>query len=163
MEWECARATGLGNLVPNLSDKKNDFHIKALKKDLKHGLILDKVHRVIEFNQSAWLKSYIDFSTQLRTQAKNVFEKDFFKFMNNSVFARTMDNVRKHKDIKLVINKESHLKTVMQPNFKLAIYFSENLMGCKMGKTKVTTNKPVYLGQAILNLNKLVLYEFHYD
>ena len=83
--------------------------------------------------------------------------------MNNSVFAKTMDNIRKHKDIKLVTNKESHLKTVMKPNFKLAIYFSENLMGCKMGKTKVTMNKPVYLGQAILNSNKLVMYEFHYD
>ena len=142
---------------------REDFHIKVLKKDLNHGLILEKVHRVIEFNQSAWLKPYTDFSTQLRTQAKNVFEEDFFKLMNDSVFAKTMDNVRKDKDIKLVTNRESHLKTVMKPNFKSAIYFSEDLMGCKMGKTKVTMNKPVYLGQAILNLNKLVMYEFHYD
>ena len=95
---------------------RKDFHIKVLKKDLKHGLILEKVHRVIEFNQNAWLKPYIDFSTQLRTQAKNVFEEDFFKLMNDSVFAKTMDNVRKDKDIKLVTNRESHLKTVMKLN-----------------------------------------------
>ena len=69
--------------------------------------------------------------------------------MNNSVFSKTMENIRKHKDIKLVTNRESYLKTVMKPNFKLAICFSENLMGCEMGKTKVTMNKSVYLGQAI--------------
>ena len=71
-------------LVPNLNDKKNYVvHIKALYQALKHGLILGKVHRVIEFNQSAWLKPYIDFNTQLRTQTKNDFEKDFLKLMNN--------------------------------------------------------------------------------
>ena len=103
-------------MVPNLNDKKNYvIHIKALNQALKHGLILEKVHRVIELNQSAWLKPYIDFNTQLRTQAKNDFEKDFFKLMNNSLFGKTMENIRKHKDIKLIINRESYLKTVMKP------------------------------------------------
>ena len=149
-------------LVPNLHDKQNYvIHTRASDQALKHGLILEKVHRVIEFNQSAWLKSYIDFNTQLRTQAKNNFEKDFFKLMNNSVFGKTMENIRKHKDIKLVTNKESYLKTVMKPNFKSGIFFSSNLMGCEMGKIKVLMNKPV--GQAISDLSKLVMYEFHYD
>ena len=118
---------------------------------------------MIEFDQSAWLKPYIDFNTELRKKAKNDFEKDFFKLANNAVFGKTMENVRKHKDIKLVTNEKAYLKTVMKPNFKSGVLFGENLMGCEMGKIKVVMNKPVYLGQAILNLSKIVMYEFHYD
>ena len=151
-------------LVPNLYDKrKYVIHIRALNQALKHGLVLEKVHRVIEFNQRAWLKLYIDFNTQLRTQAKNDFKKDFFKHMNNAVFGKTMENIRKHKDIKLVTNKKSYLRNVMKPNFKSGVLFGENLMGCEMGKIKVVMNKPVYLGQAILDLSKIAMYEFHYD
>ena len=111
---EKMKISGVEKLVPNLNDKKNDVvHIKALSQALKHGLILKKVHRVIEFNQSAWLKPYIDFNTQLRTQPENDFEKDFFKLIQNSVFGKTMENIRKHKDMKLVTNRKSYLKTVM--------------------------------------------------
>ena len=74
-----------------------------------------------------------------------------------------MENIRKHRDIRLVTNTESSLKTVMKPNFKSGVLFGENLMGCEMGKVKVVMNKPVYLGQAILDLSKKVMYEFHYD
>ena len=100
---------------------------------------------------------------QLRTKAKNDFEKDFFKLMNNAVFRKMMENIRKHRNIKLVTNRETYLKTIMKPNFKSGVLFGENLMGCKMGKIKVMMNKPVYLGQAILDLSKIVMYEFHYD
>ena len=156
--------SGVEKLVPNLHDKKNYvIHIQVLNQALKHGLVLEKVHRAIEFNQSTWLKPYIDFNTQLRTQTKNDFEKDFFKLMNNSVFGKMMENIRKHRDIRLVTNTESYLKTVMKLNFKSIILFGENLMGCEMGKTKVVMNKPVYLGQVILDLSKIVMYEFHYD
>ena len=151
-------------LVPNLYNKKNYvIHIRALDQALKHGLILEKVHHVIVLNQSAWLKPYIDFNTQLRTQVKNDFEKDFFKLMNNSVFGKTMENIRKHKNIKLVTNEKVYLRNVMKPNFQSGVLFGENLMGCEMGKIKVVMNKPVYLGQAILDLSKIVMYEFHYD
>ena len=90
-------------LVCDVHDKKNYVvHIMVLKQALNHGLILKKAYRVIQFNQKAWLKPYIDMNTKLRIEAKNDFEKDFFKLMNNSVFGKTMENVRKHRDIKLV-------------------------------------------------------------
>ena len=151
-------------LVPDLYDEKNCvIHIRASDQALKHGLILEKVHRVIEFNQNAWLAPYINFNTELRKKAKNDFEKDFFKLMNNSVFGKTMENITKHKNIKLVTNEKAYLRNVMKPNFKSGVLFGENLMGCEMGKIKVVMNKPVYLGQAILDLSKIIMYEFHYD
>ena len=151
-------------LVPNLRDKKSYvIHIQALNQVLQHGLRLDRIHQAIEFDQSPWLKAYIDFNTQLRMAATNDFEKDFFKLMNNSVFGKTMENIRKHRNIKLVTTEEKYLRTVMCPNFKSGVLFGENLMGCEMGKIKVVMNKPVYLAQAILDLSKIIMYEFHYD
>ena len=151
-------------LVPNLHDKKGYvIHNRALDQALNHGLVPDHIHRATEFNQSAWMKPYIDFNTQLRTQATSDFKKDFFKLMNNAVFGKMMENIRKHRNIKLVTNEERYLKTVMRPNFKPGIRFDENIMGCEMGKIKLVMKKQVYLGQAILDLSKIVMYEFHYD
>ena len=102
---------GVEKLVPNLRDKKNYvIHILALNQALQHGLRLDRIHRAIEFDQSPWLKTYIDFNTQLRTAATNDFEKDFFKLMNNSIFGKTMENIRKHGNIKLVTTEEKYLR-----------------------------------------------------
>ena len=133
-----------------------------LDQALTHRLILEHIHQVIEFDQSAWMKTYIDFNTQLRTKATNDFEKDFFKLMNNMVFGKTMENIRKHRNIKLVTNRELYLCTVMKPNFKSGILFGENLMGFELGKVKVIMKKPVYLSQAILDLSKIIMYEFHH-
>ena len=151
-------------LVCDVHDKKNYVvHIKALKQALNHGLILKKVHRVIQFNQKAWLKPYIDMNTKLRTEAKNDFEKDFFKLMNNAVFGKTMENVRKHRDIKLVTTDKRRNQLASEPNYHTTKYFSENLMAIEMKKTKVKMNKPIYLGMSILDISKTLMYEFWYD
>ena len=151
-------------LVPNLYNKKRYvIHIRTLEQTLKHGLVLECIHRAIEFRQSAWMKEYIDFNSKLRTAAANDFEKDFYKLMNNTVFRKTMENIRKHRSIKLVTNREAYLKAVLKPNFKSGVRFGANLMGCEMGKINVVMNKPVYLGQAILDVSKIVMYEFHYE
>ena len=155
---------GVEKLIPNLYYKKRySIHIRALEQALTHGLVLEHIHKAIEFEQSAWMKEYIDFNTRLRTAAANDFEKDFYKLMNNAVFGKTMENIRKHRNIKLVTNRDAYLKAVMKPNFKSGVLFGPNLMGCEMGKIKVVMNKPVYLGQAILGPSKIVMYEFHYD
>ena len=97
-----------------------------------HELILKKVHRVIQFNQEAWLKEYIDMNTKLRKQAKNDFEKDFFKLMNNSVFGKTMKNVRKRRDIKLVTTDKRKIQLVSEPNYHTTKWFSENLLAIEI-------------------------------
>ena len=150
--------------ITSLDDKENYVvHISALKQALNHGLILKKVHRVIEFRQEAWLKPYIDKNTKVRKDAKNDFEKDFFKLMNNSVFGKTMGNVRNQRDIKLVTNNERRNKLVSEPNYHTTTQFSENLMAIEMKKTVIVMNKPIYLGQAILDISKTLMYEFWFD
>ena len=129
---------GVEKLIPNLHDKRNYvIHIQALDQALTHGLCLEKIHRAIAFDQSAGMKPCIDFNMQLRTKAKNDFKKDFFKLMNNAVFGKTMENIRKHRNIRLVMSRELYLRTVMKPNFKSDVLFGENLMGCEMGKSKL--------------------------
>ena len=108
----------LEKLVCSIEDKeKYVIHIRALKQELNNGLKLREVHRVIKFQQKAWLKLYIDMNTKLRKEAINEFEKDFFKLMNNSVFGKTMENVRNHRDIKLVTTEERRIKLVSEPNY----------------------------------------------
>ena len=151
-------------LIPNLYYKKRYvIRIRALEQAMNHGFVLERIHRGIEFKQPAWMKEYIDFNTKLRTAATSDFEKVFCELMNDAVFGKTMENIRKHRNIKLVTNQEAYLKAVMKPNFKSGVRFGPNLMGCEMGKIKVVMNKPVHLGQAILDLSKIVTYEFHYD
>ena len=116
--------------------------------------VIEIVRRVIRFMQKTWLEPYVDMNTKLRKKAKSEFEKDFFKLMNNSVFGKTMENVRKHKDIKLITTKEKRIKLVSEPNYHTIKKLSENLLAIEMKKTKVKMNKLVYLGMPILDIAK---------
>ena len=124
-------------LLCNLNDKENyPVHILALKQALNHGLKLSKVRRVIEFTQDYWLKPYIDMNTELRKNAKNDFEKDFFKLMNNSVFGKTMENVSNHRDIKLVTTDKRRSILASEPNYHSTKYISKDLLVIELKKTK---------------------------
>ena len=148
----------------NLHNKERYVvHIRSLKQALNHGLILKKVHRIIKFNQEAWLKTYIEMNTELRKMAKNDFEKDFFKLMNNALFGKTMENVRNHRDIKLVTTDKRRSKLVSEPNYHAMNCISENLAIIEMKKTKVKMSKPIYLGLSILEIIKILMRRFWHD
>ena len=151
-------------LVCTTQNKENYVgHIRALKQALNHGLKLTKLHRIIQFDQEAWLKLYIDMNTDLRKDAKNDFEKDFFKLMNNSVFGKTMENVRNHRDIKLVTSDKRRSILASEPNYHSSKRISKGLMIIEMRKVEVKMNKPIYLGQAILDISETLMYEFWYN
>ena len=143
----------------NLYDKNNHvIHIRSLKQALNNGLILKKVYRVIEFNQEACLKKYIDMKTELRKKANIDFEKDLCKLMNNPVFRKTMENVRNHRYIRLTTNTKRN-QLVSDPNYHTTKWFFESLIAIEMKKIKVIMNKPIYLGLSIyINLDIQVKY-----
>ena len=101
---------------------------------------------MIQFKKKAWLKPYIDMNTELRKKAQNEFEKNFFKLMNNSIFGKTMENVRNHRDIKLVTSDKRRKRLVSEPNYHSHKNFSEHLMAIEMKKIRVKMTKPLYLG-----------------
>ena len=151
-------------LIPSLRNKeKYVLHYKNLSQYLDLGLRLTRIHRGIKFEESEWLKSYIDMNTKLRTKAINNFEKDFFKLMNNSVFSKTMENVRNRVNIKLINDRDKAKKLTSKPNFKHLNIFCEEVIAIHMKKTSLTMNKPTYLGMCILDLSKTVMYNFHYN
>ena len=154
---------GVKKLIPNLRHKNNYvIHYKNLIQCLRLGMKLKKIHRGIKFIEVAFLKPYIDKNTSLRALAKNNFEKDFFKLMNNSVFGKTMENIRNRVNVKLVDAGEQFKKLAAKPNYNGRKIFNENLVSVHMKKTSLTMNKPVYLGMSILDLSKTVMYDFHY-
>ena len=135
-------------------------HIRSLNQALEYGMILKKVHKVIQFNQEAWLKEYIVINTKLIAGAKNDFENNFFKLMNNSVFGKAVENVKKHKDIKLVTTDKRRNQLVSDPFYQKTEWFSKDLLGIEMKKIKAKMNKPVYPGLSILKISKTLIYEF---
>ena len=139
------------------------LHYKNLKQYLQEGMILKKVHRGIKFYQSHWMEPYIRKNTDLRKTASSSFEKDFFKLMNNSVFGKTIENIRKRQNVILVDDRKLANKLSSKPNFERATIFDENLIACHMKKTEVYFNKPIYVGQVILDLSKTLMFDFHYN
>ena len=158
-------STGLVHkLIPTLSNKKNYvLHYRNLQLYIDLGLKVDKIHRVLEFKQSPWLKQYIDFNTEKRKSAKNDFEKDFFKLMNNSVFGKTIENIRKRVDVRLVTDENKLLKLASKPTYVSSKIFNENLVAVHKIKETLTLNRPAYVGMCILDLSKTLMYDFHYN
>ena len=146
-------------LIPNLNDKrKYVIHYECLSLGLK----LTKIHRGIKFNERPWLKDYFQLNTDLRTKGTTEFEKDFFKLMNNSVFGKTMENIRNRVDVRLVTKHEQLKKLAKKPNFDRVNIFTKNLIAVHMHKT-INLRKPIYLGMSILDLSKTLMYDFHYN
>ena len=154
----------VAKLVPNLRNKKNYVcHYRLLQFYLRHGLILRKVHRIVSFEQTDFMKSYIDKNTLLRSQSKTTSEKDFFKLINLACFGKTVENVRKRKNIELVTDPQKAIKLVSKPNYQGYKQFNDDLYGVSMKKLTVTMDKPVFIGCAVLELSKLLMLEFYYD
>ena len=118
---------------------------------------------MLEFEQSPWLKRYIDFNTEKRKHVKNPFEKDFFQLMNNSVFGKTMENLLKRVDVRLVTNEKKLLKLTSKPTYVSYKIFNKNLVAVHKIKEALNLNKPAYVGMCILDLSKTLMYDFHYN
>ena len=144
--------------------KINVIHISNSKQALNHGLVLKKVHKVIKFNQKDWIKPYIAMNIELGQKSKNNFEKDFFTLTNNSVFRKTMENVRKYRDTKLVTTERRRNYLVSEPNYHNKVFHRKFISNKDLKKTpQILMNKPAYLGLSILDLSKTAMYEFWYD
>ena len=151
-------------LILNLNDKnKYVVHIRTLQFYLMHGLKLKKVHRAIKFEQKEILKPYIEFNTEKRKNARNDFEKDIFKLLNNAVFGKTMEDKRKHLDFEIVSDERRFMKCVNNPSFKRSHIINEDLVGVEKQKPKLKLDKPIFIGMSILDLSKQHMYKFYYD
>ena len=153
-------------LICGLSDKKNYLvHYRMLKFYLRHGMIVGKVHNIISFRQSRWLKKYISFNTQKRNQALKDFEKYFYKLLNNAFYGKTMENVRNRLKIKFV--KKDDCREIKKQQSKLTfngIHKSyKNCDSYTLKQNEVLMDKPIYLGFTVLELSKLLMYETYYD
>ena len=161
---ELMKVNGVEKLICHFKTRKNYvIHYRTLRQCLELGMKITAVHRGISFYQSPWMEPYIRKNTELRKTAANSFEKDFFKLMNNSFFGKTIENIRKRQNIHLVDNRKKALKLSSRPNFDRCTIFDSNLIAVHMKKTEVYFNKPVYVGQSILDLSKTLMFDFHYN
>lgn len=169
----CPEKRGIPGITKNeklmltFYDKKNYIvHYRMLKLALEHGLVLKKVHRVLQFQQSKWMEEYINLNTQFRSEANNEFEKDFFKLLNNCIYGKTIECVRNRSDIRLVNRWDGRVGSgslIAKPNFKNCKILDENLASIEMRRTSILMNKPVIVGMCILEISKVLMYKFLYN
>jgi hypothetical protein len=167
---KCSPNSKLPKLLTDFENKtKYVIHYRNLQQCLTHGLKLIKVHRILQFKQACWLKKYIDLNTYHRTQAKNEFEKNYFKLKNNAVYGKTMENVDKRKDVRIATHWDSFKKRlgaralISKPNFHSATQFTSNMVAIQLNRDNTTYDKPIYIGFVVLELSKWLMYDFHYE
>ena len=155
---------GVKQLIPNLGDKvKYVVHYRNLQHYLPLGMKLIKIHRILKFKQSDWLKEYVEFNTKKRQESTDEFNKNLFKLLINCVYGKSMDNIIKIINVKLINDSKEYLKCVSKLNFNSHKIFDKNFVAVHQIKTVLTLNKPIYVGFCILELSKLLMYKFHYD
>ena len=151
-------------LAPNLRNKENYVvHYRNLQFYLEQGLKVTKIHRVLAFKQSAWLKKYIDYNTNCRTIATSKFERDYYKLMNNAMFGKTQENLRNRVKVEVILCREIALKRVAKPNFERSQIVRDDLVIIQTKQPTLMLNKPVYVGFSVLELSKLLMFRFHYE
>ena len=161
---EKLKVNGVEKLISDFKPRTHYvIHYRTLRQCLELGMKITAVHRGISFYQSPWMEPYIRKNTELRKTAANNFEKDFFKLMNNSVFGKAIENIRKRQNIKIIDDRKKALKLSSRPNFDRCTIFDKHLIALHMLNTEIYFNKPVYVGQAILDLSKMLMFNFHYN
>ena len=151
-------------LIPNLGNKnKYVLYYRNIQLYLSLGMKLTKIHRVLQFKQSNWMKKYIDFNTKKRMSATNDFEKDFFKLMINSAYGKTMENLRKRINVRFVNNKKDFLKYTSRPTYVTHKLFDKNFAAIHKIKPVLILNKTIYVGFTVLDLSKWFMYDCHYN
>ena len=151
-------------LVPNLMDKFNYVvHYRNLQFYVKMGLIVTKIHQIMSFRQAPWIAPYIKFNSDKRREAKSPFEKDFYKLLNNALYGKQIENLRKRLDIRLVGDQIQAERLIAQPAFDDFRIINDDITMVKLRQTKITWNKPTQVGFCILELSKLLMYQFHYQ
>ena len=158
------KAGDVKKLIPNLGNKiKYVLHYRNLQLYLSLGMRLTKIHRILKFKQSDWMKKYIDFNTEKRKNVDNDFEKDFFKLMINSVYGKTMENLRKRINVRLINNAEDFLKYTSRPTCITHKIFGKDYAAIHEIKPVLILNKPIYVGFTVLELSKWRMYHFNYN
>ena len=162
--WYDIKVGGIKKLVSNLGDKvKYVVHYKNLQYYLPLGMKLVKIHRILSFRQSNWLKKYVNFNTEKIKQSTDLFNKNLYKLLNNCIYGKSIENQRERINVKLINNKKTYLRCVNKPYFISQKSFDKNFVAIHRVKTVLTLNKPIYVGFSILELSKLLMYQFHYD
>ena len=151
-------------LAPNLYNKRNYVvHYRNLKYYLSQGLQLKKIHKVLQFEQSSWLKVYIDYNTAMQKECGSGYGKDFYKLMNNAVFGKTQENLRNRVCVEAISNRKTALKRIASPLFTRSETINEDLVIIQRQNSILRLDKPIYVGFCVLDLSKLLMYKFHYD
>ena len=154
----------INKLVPNLMPKKNHVvHYRNLKHYLSQRLISKKVHRILEFKQSAWMKAYIDFNTEKRKKATNEADKNQFNLLNNAAYGKTMKNMKKRMKIRIIKNKKDLKKHTARPTYINYDYCGKRLIVIHEKKEQLTLIKPIYVENTVSELSKPAMFEFHCD